>query len=1059
MASTPKWNPELFENALEGVSSAVTPELISRQQLAWGKNIVNRGAKPGTRPPFKRLCTLPSGLVQGAGYFGVQGGMGVASINGHIYRLRINANDASFEEILLPWWNSPVVKQVYMQQTVETLVIQDGQSNPILYNGSTAVRSVPSQSGVPLGRQMAYGNGRLWVAINGKELVAGDIRSNLIGSELLFTETDYLSGGGTFFFPRGITGLNFIATTGTSDYGALMIFGSDYADSLRADITFRDLWAQTPGFITSVLRHTGAASQWSLGQVNQDLFWRDAGGGIRSIRSSLSDESGVGNSPISREVSRLTDYDSPQLLSFCSAISFNNRLIVTSSPRLNKAGGVTWESLIALDFAPISTMRGKTLPAYDGQWEGLNFTHLFQGQIGSRSRAFAITLDDGGSNTLWEIMPDGRGPLGDETVSGCTDGSAVVEISPIVCSIEHGRRSFGNSAIRKRLERCDVYLSGIQGEVGLRVFWRSDNNQKWQEWDETIVACATDGDPENPDESIHVWKNLLPQQRPQLKSFTIPSAFDNVTHYSLITGFEFQIRLVWTGRLKIYKTVLYSTFLDDPPFAMRDILSSQCLDNDVTGNEITYEVTVSPCPFIEITQNPQDVVVDFDPFEAFIFEQYDGPIVFPAKAFAAEGEYFTAESAFGQNRVFLDTQIHPLNPNFINGEIPVVQTDPVYPKGVFRSAYSGTSIYDIATDSYTGGITVTVEEGGFLPNGANSQSPARDQFSVFGETYSAAVALAIASGRFFFLSRSVMERKTKSGMFARSWYSNTPGANLYGSFVFGNMNGLWVDGYTHMLLYSVPLVPHSMGIPVARTGEAARTQELTGYDSVSRTYTGTKSRARKSVAIPAGKTKMTGDFKFLVTPSDFSEPYYIWKSVEYDVTPSTNYEAVVEFPWIAESQVYFDDYEFSFRPSVYLGYGAFTQDREYTSLPGTSTWPEDITFGSPPPNADAWDDFEDYGGSDTDAEGEVLDLSTGYGWVDAWFFDAHSPVDCYDDFESYPDGEISVMTQGVGWASAGTFFVRDRGDAYDDFESYPDGVILSWDVPGAFWRSVGFFIP
>lgn len=610
MPATPDWKTEFFENALDGVSSAVTPELIQPTQIAWGINTANRGAKPGTRPAIKFRCALPSGLVQGVSFFGVQGGMGVAQIDGRLYRLRINPASYAVEYIPLPWRNSAIIKQVYMQQTVESLVIQDGQSDPIIYNGSVAVRSEPFEGGVPRGTQMAYGNGRLWVAINEKELVAGDIRTGTIGSELQFTETDYLSGGGKLFFPRGITGLAFIATTGTSDYGALLVFGADYCESIRADITFRDLWAQTPGFVTNVLRHTGCASEWSLVEVNQDLYWRDASGGLRSIRSALADESGPGNSPISREVSRLTDYDSPQLLKFCSAISFNNRLICTSSPRLNDRGGVTWRDLIPLDFAPISTMRGKTLPAYDGQWQGINFTHLFQGQFINKSRAFAIAADDNGANSLWEIMGDGPGQTTDE-YSICTDGSGVAEPLPIQCVVEHGRRSFGNPAIRKRLERCDVYLFDMEGDVALSVYWRSDNNQKWLRWDDVPVeVCSNTGDPEVPGETVHVWKNLLPQQRPQIKTFTIPSEIDEITRYSLMTGFEFQIRLVWTGKTKIYKTVLHSTFLDDLPWAMRDVLSGSCENNNVTGNEITYTVPSSPCATVcglIITQDPENV--------------------------------------------------------------------------------------------------------------------------------------------------------------------------------------------------------------------------------------------------------------------------------------------------------------------------------------------------------------------------------------------------------------------------------------------------------------------
>ena len=80
------------------------------------------------------------------------------------------------------------------------------------------------------------------MAVNETTLEAGDIRTSTPGSELVFTETNYLSGGGTFTFPEGITALGFIATTGTSDYGSLLVFSGNRVDSLRADITARDGW-------------------------------------------------------------------------------------------------------------------------------------------------------------------------------------------------------------------------------------------------------------------------------------------------------------------------------------------------------------------------------------------------------------------------------------------------------------------------------------------------------------------------------------------------------------------------------------------------------------------------------------------------------------------------------------------------------------------------------------------------------------------------------------------------------------------------------------------------
>lgn len=570
------WVPELFTSTVAGVNSAVSPEFVAPNQTAWQLNSCNRGGKPTTRPPFRYLMALPAGLVQGASYFSVQGGMGVASIGGQIYRLRIGPVTASYELVALAFRNSEKIRQAYMQQTVETLVIQDGQSDAILYDGSTARRSVPTDHEVPRGTRMAYGNGRLWVAINNHELLAGDIRQSIAGTELKFTETNYLSGGGSLYFEDGIAGLAFMPTTGTSDYGALAVFGPHRTYSVRADITFRDQWAEMPGFVTTILRNTGCASHGSLAPVNQDLYWRDNTGGIRSVRAGFADESGPGNAPISREVARLTDFDSRQLLGYCPAIEFNNRLLMGSSPFLNEVGGVSWKALIALDFAPLATMQGKAPPAYDGQWAGLNITHLFAGAIKGKPRAFAIAHDDAGNNSLWEILDDESGFDADQ-IPSC-DSPAVNVENRIVSVIESGRRLWGEQARRKRLERCDVYLADISGQVDVAVYWRMDHNQKWLRWDEVSV-CARTTDPTTT--APHVWKNLLTQQRPQIKTYTIPSSIDAITKYALQTGFQAQIRLVITGHCQVHKVVLWASLLPDTPYAERFTVADECVDNDV----------------------------------------------------------------------------------------------------------------------------------------------------------------------------------------------------------------------------------------------------------------------------------------------------------------------------------------------------------------------------------------------------------------------------------------------------------------------------------------------
>lgn len=580
MASSPKWLQESFTSSVSGCNSAVEPDLVSPSGVSWGYNVINRGGRPKSRPYLRFRTNLPRGLVQGASYFSIQNGMGIIMVDGRLYRIRIGEIESitdSYEECELGLVNFPNAPRVWMCQTIESLVIQNFVDDAIIYDGSVARRSVPSNDEVPRGKQMAYGNGRLWVAVDDKTLAAGDIRTNVPGSELKFTETNYLSGGGTFTFQNGITGLGFIPTTGTSDYGALMVFGRDSTDSVRADVTYRDQWSSIPSFITSVLRNSGCAGQASLCQVNQDLYWRDSDGGIRSVRSGLSDESGVGNSPISQEVSRLTDYDSRNLLQDCPSMVYNNRLIMGSSPFINYYGATSWKSLIVLDFAPVSTISGKASPEYDGEWSGLTFTHMFNGKINGSNRAFIIACSETGVNSLWEVMPDNSSLISDMVLMCDTNG---LGDNSVTSYIETRRVDFGNINHKKRLERIDVYLAEILGTVDFSVYWRTDNNQKWR-LANSQQFCANTTDPEVPGETSHIFKNILSQHRTQQKSFTLPVSTDIISKYALHIGFQFQFKIVWTGNCKIQRIVAHASALDETAFAMQ-IHDDSCITNDVT---------------------------------------------------------------------------------------------------------------------------------------------------------------------------------------------------------------------------------------------------------------------------------------------------------------------------------------------------------------------------------------------------------------------------------------------------------------------------------------------
>lgn len=561
---------------MDGVNSAVTPELLQTTQLAWMMNGQIRGGKPMTRPPLTLQLVLPSGLVQGADYFSAQNGMLVVAIAGAIYRIRISNQSFAYEDIALGFPNSAIIPQVYMCETDDSFLIQDGQSDCIIYDGSTTRRSNVQNNEVPRGTFMAYGDGRLWVATAYNTLEAGNANdSGIYQSELQFTETLQLTGGGSISFPQGITGLSFLPITGTADMGSLMVFSRGSADAIRADIAERDTWHQIPGFKCTVLRNTGAISHWSIAQVNQDLYWRDGYGGIRSLSSAVNTEiSGGGNSPLSRELARITDYETVRLLDHASSIYFDNRFLCTSSPFLDLNHGVSFLDVMSLDFAPMASIRGKSPPSYDGTWTGLQMVKLVKGVFGGNERAFAISTDPDGQNRLWEINPSSTAAIADRTTACDTTPL----YSPISAYADYPRFNFGLPQKRKRLERCDVYLSDIDGEVDLTVYWRADASPAWIQWD-TVKVCALTTDPST--STPHVFQLLSRQQRPQIKTFTIPDDLDTIIGYAGHVGFYFQVRVAWVGHARIDRVMLHAVPLDDTPLADRDVVSAVCVAQNI----------------------------------------------------------------------------------------------------------------------------------------------------------------------------------------------------------------------------------------------------------------------------------------------------------------------------------------------------------------------------------------------------------------------------------------------------------------------------------------------
>ena len=569
----------------DGVNTAFRPDQIGSAQMAWASNLQIRNGKPQTRGfGIVQRAILPKGQVQGAGFFSADGGMFLLSIWGQVWRLLVSGNNFAIDQVPLDFVNSPIIKQVWMCETVGSFLIQDGQSNCIIYDGSTTRRADPTVPEVPLGTCMAFGNGRLGVAVNGNQVKVGDIVKTTFQSELRFTENQYLSGGGSFLFSKGVSAMAFLPVNNSdTGYGSLTVLGTTYVNSLGLQITSRELWDQIPGFELSLLPRIGAAGQDTVVAVNQDLYWRDLNGQIWSLRSAEYGAQSPGNSPQSREVSRITDYETSEWLPQSGGIYFDNRILFLASPFNNIFGATSFKYLISLDAAPLSTIRGKTPPAYDGMVEGLNFVRLFMGTPDGVERAFAISTDVDGENRLWELVP--KYPSDVSFLSNGTSNSSVATPVPIQSFYESRRFDWGSASQFKRLTRLDLWPCELQGPTTITAYYRADNRSQWQLWESiTINAQMTN----NPGQ----WVDIQAQERGRVISFTMPDGVDALAQKALNVGFGFQVRIVWSGYLLMDRIKLWAKPLVEPRFSEIGDMATGPVQNVVTNNEISYSIPV-----------------------------------------------------------------------------------------------------------------------------------------------------------------------------------------------------------------------------------------------------------------------------------------------------------------------------------------------------------------------------------------------------------------------------------------------------------------------------------
>lgn len=388
-------------------------------------------------------------------------------------------------EVALPYRNRRTISQAHMVQADKFHVTQDGESKPIIFDGSEAWRA--GEGEVPVGTFMAYGMGRLCVAVkNRRQISFGDLYGSHDGtvttvngktvrkksfddpgdSVLQFSEATYLNEGfnASIAFALGeITGMRFAPQQDSAvGDGELLAFSESGVSSFFLSQP-REIWKDS-AFQRVTLLGIGGRSHDMIVPFNGDLWFR-ADDGWRSYRQARAEIQGWAHLPLSSEIRDLMESDTSRLLQFGSAINFDNRLIATCSPRTNQ-GKVYHNGLTALDFDVLSTFGQATRPAWDGHWQKLKFLKLVTGKFNGINRAFAFAIDPDGKNQIYELTTHDYDDF---------DG-------PIDWDLEMRSMDFESPFNLKDILGGDVWVNDVSNEVVIQVESKTDQEPEWQPW-------------------------------------------------------------------------------------------------------------------------------------------------------------------------------------------------------------------------------------------------------------------------------------------------------------------------------------------------------------------------------------------------------------------------------------------------------------------------------------------------------------------------------------------------------------------------------------------------
>jgi hypothetical protein len=575
------WSGGVDSGVVSTIQSAIVPEGLQRNQLAWLDNGIVRGGGITQRPGWidKGQVHDGSAIFQGAEVYEPDSGNPylIASIGGKIYR--VDPDSPTTPQNLSDQFglnNPSSTDQAWFCQGEQFMVIQagDGVTKPLFWdsqllrrsNGITGVttKDDPNINELPAARAMDYYQGRLFYA-QGRKYTAGDIVKGANGTKangfrdsiLKVTENPLAIGGDGFTVPSNAGDIRAIKHAANMDNALgesdLFVFTRKSVYRLTVPVTRAD-WINSKEPLQKVVQKTnGSVGDRCVVAVNGDLYYQSLEPAIRSLAVAVRNFGQPGNVTISSNLIRIMNSNDRSLMHNSSGICFDNRMWQTVLPYRTPVG-IAFKGIAPLDFNPLGNLAKDLPPVWEGIYEGVDFLQVHLMDFGGLERALAFVRNQAdGTIHLWEMTRSSKVERVDDRITWVITTPAF---------------TWGKEFDLKKLVAAEIWYDRMLGSVDFQMYYRPDADNCWYLWAPWQDCSAKNSDedffaseevyPAIPLQENYSWSKTLPEPQPVCQSKQ-----GRLTKL----GYQFQIRLVIKGFCRIRGIILHATKLERKLYA------------------------------------------------------------------------------------------------------------------------------------------------------------------------------------------------------------------------------------------------------------------------------------------------------------------------------------------------------------------------------------------------------------------------------------------------------------------------------------------------------------